>query len=150
MVDGANLYVAGTTESGGLNSGTVTRAYSGGQDGFVAKISSDLVADAGDRVSYIGGSGDDTIAGLAIQNGEVYIGGDTTAAFGGQSGLRDQDGYVARLDSAGALDWTQRVAGGANYAAGAFSVSAQGASALDRLGLPQARLHSRTRPISIP
>lgn len=137
VVDGSDLYVAGTTKSGGLTSGAVARAYSGGQDGFVAKIGADLVAGGGDRISYIGGAGDETIAGIAMQGGQVYVGGDSTAAFGGQSALRDRDGFVTRLDASGALDWTQRIAGGATYAARGFAVDAQGASALDRLGLPQ-------------
>jgi hypothetical protein len=72
-----------------------------------------------------------------VQGGQVYVGGDSTAAFGGQTELRARDGFVARFDSSGALDWTKRIAGSATYAASAFTVDAQGVSALDRLGLPQ-------------
>jgi hypothetical protein len=137
VVDGSDLYVAGTTKGGGLNAGAVARAYSGGQDGFVAKIGADLVAAGSDQVSYIGGAGDETIAGVSVQAGQVYVGGDSTAAFAGQTALRERDGFVARLDASGILDWTQRVAGGKDYAARGFAVDGLGASALDRLGLPQ-------------
>lgn len=140
VVDGGDLYVAGTSKSGGLNAGTVARAYSGGQDGFVAKLGADLVASGADQITYIGGAGDETIAGLAVEGGEVYVGGDSSAEFAGLSAYRARDGFVARLDSSGGLDWLQRIAGGADYKARGFAASAQGASALDRLGLPQGEM----------
>ncbi|HVY03518.1 MAG TPA: hypothetical protein VG983_07665, partial [Caulobacterales bacterium] len=137
-LDGSDLYVAGNTGAGGLNAGAVASAYSGGQDGFVAKLSSDLTAGAGDRISYIGGAGDDTIAGIGVQNGQVWLAGDSDAAFGGQLALGDKDGYIARLESDGTLGWTKRFSEkDHDFSTLGFAFDASGASALDRLGLPR-------------
>jgi hypothetical protein len=137
-LDGSDLYVAGNTGAGGLNAGAVASAYSGGQDGFVAKLSSDLTAGAGDRISYIGGAGDDTIAGIGVQNGQVWLAGDSNAAFGGQLALGDKDGYIARLESDGTLGWTKRFSEkDHDFSTLGFAFDASGASALDRLGLPR-------------
>jgi hypothetical protein len=135
-LDGGNLYLAGETRVGGLASGSVARAFSGGQDGFVAKLSADLVAGGGDRISYIGGVGDDSLAGFSVSAGQVYFGGDSDKTFAGQSVLRDRDGYVGRLDTNGDIAWVQRFTSGASFNAATFAADSTGASALDRLGLP--------------
>ena len=137
VLDGGDLYLAGNTAFGGLNAGTVARAYSGGRDGFVAKLSGDLTSGAGDRISYIGGAGEDSVAGISIVSGEIYLGGASTKTFGGALEFGAQDGYVARLDTSGQLAWTQRLASATKFNAATFVADGGGASALDRLGLPQ-------------
>jgi hypothetical protein len=140
-LDGGSLYIAGSTRTGGLDVASVAQAYTGGQDGFVIKVAADLAAAPGERVTYVGGAGDETAAGLAVSNGQVWIGGDSTAAFSGQAARQAKDGYVARLDGNGGVAWLQRFAsGGKDFAASAFAVDQAGASALDRLGLPQGDL----------
>jgi hypothetical protein len=141
-IAGGALYVGGETKAGGLSAGTVAQAYSGGQDGFVAKLSTDITAAGGDRISYVGSTGTDNLAGFSVVGGNVYVAGDATGALGGAAPYGVQDGFVARLDSTGALAWSQHIAApsGGVFTAGAMGVDATGASALDRLGLPTGAL----------
>jgi hypothetical protein len=136
-VSGGNLYIAGNTTLGGLNAGTVAQAYGGGQDGFVAKLAGDIAADAGDRVSYVGGAGEDSIAGFGVSGGQVWIGGDSKAAFGGALALGTRDAFIGRLDTNGALASTQRFTEkDQDFSMTGFAFKADGVSALDRFGLP--------------
>ena len=138
---GGELYIGGNTKVGGIDVATAANTYGGGQDGFVAKLSADLTAGAGDRVTYIGGEGDDRIAGFDVSGGEVWYGGDSDKTFAGQAALRDRDGFAGRLDATGAMAWTQRFsAADGKFSAASFAVDTTGVTALDRLGLPQGDL----------
>jgi hypothetical protein len=140
---GGEVVVAGTTGNGALSAGTVTTAHSGGSDGFVAKLAGDLTAGAGDRLSYYGGSGEDTVTAMTVKGGQVYLTGGTKGPLpGGSTLVGSQDGFVARLDaSTGVVGWSKRLAGKDGQAAPtSIAVAAGGASVLDRLGLPKGEL----------
>ncbi|KPK79841.1 MAG: hypothetical protein AMJ81_12705, partial [Phycisphaerae bacterium SM23_33] len=78
---GGNIYVVGTTGSKDfpVTAGALQRTFGGGSnDAVLAVLSGD-----GSRLvyaSYIGGSGDDLIRGLAVtKSGEVYLAGNTNS-----------------------------------------------------------------------
>jgi photosystem II stability/assembly factor-like uncharacterized protein len=78
-VDSAgNVYVGGTTNSPDFPTVNPIQTWQGGEDTFVAKISSD-----GAKLlysTYLGGSGDDTLAALAVDTaGAVYVAANTTS-----------------------------------------------------------------------
>ena len=137
------LVVAGSTGNPLLSVGTVTSAASGGQDAFVARIGSDLNASASDRLAYYGGSGNDKATAMAVSNGQVWIAGTAgTDLPDDQAPVGVQDGFLANIDvNSGAVDWSRRFTGTSQKAAPtAIAVAPQGASVLDRLGLPTGTL----------
>ncbi|CAN5589593.1 hypothetical protein BH11ARM2_BH11ARM2_04330 [soil metagenome] len=74
-----NIIFAGTTNSTDLptKAGQIVAGYRGGNDGFVTTLAStgaSLVTS-----SYIGGSGDDSVAGIAIDDANLFITGTTAS-----------------------------------------------------------------------
>src|SRR5205085_769119 len=75
IAPGGDVYVAGNTQSTNFpgTGGGAQPTLAGGQDAFVARLSSGLTALLG--VTYLGGSADETAAALAIApaTGDVYV-----------------------------------------------------------------------------
>jgi len=99
-----NIYVAGTSAS---TWGSPVSPYTGGKDGFVAKLSSSHTLL---WLTFFGGSSDETVAGLAVgMNGAVYVAGTSNLSWGVNpvrpfSG--SQNGFVLCLDGAtGQRSW---------------------------------------------
>ena len=137
------LVVGGTSGNPQLAVDTVTSAASGGLDAFAARISADLNASATDRLAYYGGSGADKATAMAVSDGQVWLAGAAGADLpDGQAPVGTQDGFLANLDvDAGTVDWSRRFTGTSGKAAPtAIAVAPQGASVLDRLGLPTGTL----------
>ncbi|MGZ9113415.1 MAG: transcriptional regulator [Brevundimonas sp.] len=140
-VSGGQVILTGTSRDSGLSAGTVTSAHSGGKDVFIATLSSDLTASAGDRLTWHGGAGDDTAADIKVHNGKVWI-----------TGVADRDpaakatdptrGYLARIDPlSGAVEYEKTWSGDADQARPmTLAVASNGASVLDRLGLPKGEI----------
>ena len=144
-LNGGNLVIAGATTNDALMGGAVTRAHSGGTDAFAAQFSKTLSATGSDAVAYYGGAGDDQVAGLAVSGGQVWLTGSVGSDLPGHDTMGTADGFLTRLDiAAGDVAWSQRFTGRDGYATpGAIAVAAQGASVLDRLGLPSGELTFR-------
>lgn len=68
----------------------------GGKDGFVAKLDSSLAVQ---NIAYVGGEGTDSINGLAVSNGKIYVAGQTSDTLGDKK-TGTSDAYLARLDLA--------------------------------------------------
>jgi hypothetical protein len=137
-VSGGRVVLTGSTRNTALDIGQVNTAHSGGTDAYVAVLSTDLAANADDRLTYFGGSGDDTAADVKVHDGKVWITGIADRPLG----AKDEDptqGYLARLDPlTGAVEWRQTWSGQGQQAAPmTLAVASGGASVLDRLGLPQ-------------
>ena len=140
-VSGGQVILTGTSRDSGLSAGTVTSAHSGGKDVFIATLSSDLTASAGDRLTWHGGAGDDTAADVKVHNGKVWI-----------TGVADRDpaaeatdptkGYLARIDPlSGAVEYEKTWSGDGDQARPmTLAVASNGASVLDRLGLPKGEI----------
>ncbi|WP_346764248.1 hypothetical protein [Caulobacter sp. SLTY] len=142
-IDGGELYIGGSTRNGALALGTPTRAYSAGMDGFAARLSTDLSSTASDALAYYGGANEDTVTGIAVAGGKVWLTG--LAGEGmpdGAEPIGKQDGYIVELDvAAGTFGSAQRITGKDGYVTPtAIAVDATGATALDRLGLPKGTL----------
>ncbi len=143
-VDGANVYVAGSTTNANLDAGgtaAIVTAHAGGSDGFVTRIDDSGGMAAVAYTTYVGTGGQDSAIGLAAKNGAVYVTGSTTGSLDGSSSPADPDAYVRKIDAAGVVQWTHQFQSvGAFSAANTVSVDAQGASVLDRLGLPRGQV----------
>ena len=143
-----NVYIAGLTTSPDLPvSRTAVQSAYGGQasainsgDTFVAKFTA---AGAISFVTYLGGSGDDTPGGIAVDlSGNVYVTGMTTSrnfpvtanapqrTYGGTGGgqlLPAGDAYVVKLNSTGSqILYATYLGGTADDAGGAIAVDALG------------------------
>ena len=142
-IDNGQLYIGGYTTNGELSVGNVTSAASGGSDGFVARISLDLTDTADDTMAYYGGTGDDTVTGMAVSNGQVWLVGAAGKDLAGLPTVGTKDGYVAQIDmDTGAATWEQRLTGKDGYATPtSIAVDASGSSALDVFGLPRGAMN---------
>jgi hypothetical protein len=137
MADGS-IVLAGSTANGALAAGTTTTGYPGQQAAFVAKLSGDLSASVDDRLTYLAGAGARTASAMTISNGQVYLAGQVSVAPApGQTSAHDA--YVEAIDpTTGAVSWSRQMSGLEREAdVTGLAVSANGASALDKLGLPQ-------------
>jgi hypothetical protein len=145
QADGS-VVVAGSTHNGALNAGTVTQAYAGTHKAaFVASLAGDLQSASSDTLAYVGGTASDQTAGaLTVSGGKIYLAGTvaTGAKTVGKDVVQTSDGFVAEIDPAtGQTLWSRQYAGRDGVADPAgIAVSAQGASALDKLGLPSGKV----------
>jgi hypothetical protein len=141
-IDNGQLYIGGSTTNGALDVDNKTKAASGGSDGFVARMSLDLTDKSQDTLAYYGGTGDDTVTGMAVSNGQAWLVGSAGKDLAGQATVGDKDGYVAQIDVAtGAATWEQRLTGKDGYATPtSIAVDASGSSALDIFGIPRGKM----------
>lgn len=129
-----SIYVAGETTSPDLaliDSVQSWAGTSGKQDGFVTRFNSTL-----DTVlfqTYVGGTGAESISGIALNASDVYLAGySSSPTVLGTSGLKGQiDGFVARLQERPVAvlvstnsGGTQVAVSGANCGAGTYTDSA--------------------------
>ena len=142
IADG-RVIVAGNAFSGDLDAGNVVRAYSGGQDGFIARLSASLNPTGQDRLTYYGGEGEDAITGVSIQDDRVFVTGSSKAALPSLNKIGTVDGFVAEIDPVnGDIPWSRRFSGKDGFVSpSAIAVDTGGASVLDRLGLPTGTLN---------
>ena len=114
-VDGSgNVYVTGQSYA---TWGSPIRAYTAGEDGYVAKLDS-----GGSLIwnTFQGGGGDDLGASVVLAgSGGLYLQGYSSAAWGTPIAAYTAllDAYAAKLDSGGNLIWNTFVGGsGTDYA----------------------------------
>lgn len=141
-IDNGQLYIGGSTTNGALDVDNKTKAASGGSDGFVARLSLDLTDKTQDTLAYYGGTGDDTVTGMAVSNGQAWLVGSAGKDLGGEATVGTKDGYVAQIDVAtGQASWEQRLTGKDGYATPtSIAVDASGSSALDVFGIPRGKM----------
>lgn len=139
-VENGKVVVTGHTENAALDIGTVTNPHAGGSDVFVATLSEDIQASGDDRLTYFGGAGADTAADVAIKDGKVWITGTNRAEGAGKDD--PTSAYLARIDLATGAAESNKTwrADGDQAKPTSLSLSAGGASVLDRLGLPQGQI----------
>ncbi|MEW6366001.1 MAG: SBBP repeat-containing protein [Acidobacteriota bacterium] len=99
---GGNIYVGGTTVE---DWGSPVRPYSGQDDSFIAKLTSD-----GSLIwnTFLGGPGGDRGLGIEADGiGNVYVAGDSWGTWGSprRPYTGYQDAFVAKLASNGTLIW---------------------------------------------
>ncbi|MBO9560232.1 MAG: hypothetical protein J7515_16810 [Caulobacter sp.] len=141
-IDNGQLYIGGSTTNGALDVNNQTKAASGGSDGFVARMSLDLSDKTADTLAYYGGTGDDTVTGMAVSNGQAWLVGSAGKDLAGEPTVGAKDGYVAQIDVAtGQASWEQRLTGKDGYATPtSIAVDASGSSALDLFGIPRGEM----------
>lgn len=149
-VSGSDIFLAGTTaEAGFTGDGAVAAAASGGEDGFLLKLSDQGATISADFISFIGTANTDRINDIAISGTSAFLAGSTRGDISGDGKRGVEDGFVARIDLAtGAIETVERfgqLLG--NAGATGIALAATGPSILDALGLPLGsfdRTESRT------
>ncbi|MEJ2816643.1 hypothetical protein [Caulobacter sp. CCG-8] len=141
-IDNGQLYIGGSTTNGALDVDNKTKAASGGSDGFVARLSLDLADKSQDTLAYYGGTGDDTVTGMAVSNGQAWLVGSAGKDLAGEATVGTKDGYVAQINVAtGQASWEQRLTGKDGYATPtSIAVDASGSSTLDVFGIPRGKM----------
>jgi len=137
-VDGTGVYVGGVTNSSDFPVASALQpVLAGGHDGFVAKLSPSGTALI--YSTFFGGSGQDVVNGLAVdaasnvfvvgQTDSADLAGAARSAYSGAPPCGSTfcgDGFVAKLDSAGAsLDYSTYVGGADNDSAVAVAVAGE-------------------------
>ena len=138
-VDGNDIYIAGHTKNASFGPGgaSVASAHSGGDDGFVVKLTDAGASVSADRISFIGGPGENRITGVDVYAGEAYVSGYTKDALGAASQVGSTDSFVAQVGVSGALGNVYQYSGrGGISNAASVKVDPTGSSVLDKLGLP--------------
>ncbi len=140
-VANGKVILTGTSRDSGLSAGTATNANSGGKDVFVAALSTNLTPSTDDRLSWYGTAGEDTAADVKVHDGKVWITG-ITGKTEGAVATDPTKGYLARLDPlTGNVEYEQSWTGVGDQAKPAtLAIASNGASVLDRLGLPQGEI----------
>lgn len=135
-----NAYVVGTTSSRNFpTANPVQPAFGGSKEVFVTKLNA-----AGSAVAYstyIGGSGDDIGAGIAVDAaGNAYITGNTLSSnfattpaalqpsFAGGAALSLGDAFVAKLDPNGALVYSTYLGGSGDDAGFGIAIDSSGSA----------------------
>ena len=141
--DGSVL-VTGSTHDAALNAGTVTNAYSGNGDAFVASLNANLDPTGPESLAYYNTGQPTTSTAIAVSGNTAYI----TGQINGQSVTTPALGYAAAIDpTTGQVSWSSTFSGDNGSAApNGIAVSSTGASALDLLGLPQGQLAIQNQP----
>jgi hypothetical protein len=137
-VANGKVILSGATRNSSLDIAAQTTAHHGGTDAYVISMDASLAASADDRLTYIGDEGDDTAADVKVQDGKVWITGVANRPEGAKA-TDATEAYLARIDpTTGAVEWRRDWKGDGQQAAPlALAVAKDGASVLDRLGLPQ-------------
>ncbi len=138
-----SVVIAGSTSNGALDAGTVTQAYAGGEEAFVASLSPDLQPSSSDTLTYVGSSTDQTATAFTVSGGQVYLTGKiATDPVPGEGQTTASNGYAAAVDpQTGQVTWSQTFAGLDHQAAPtSIAVGQNGASVLDQLGLPSGKI----------
>ncbi|RTQ45250.1 hypothetical protein EJV47_25570 [Hymenobacter gummosus] len=126
---GGNVYLAGYFAGTAANFGPATLASAGGNDVFVAKLST---GGSWQWAQRAGGSTADDAAALAVDAaGSAYVDGTFSggaADFGATSlaSAGNTDVFVARLSSSGGWSWAVRAGGGGAEQATGLSLDAAG------------------------
>jgi hypothetical protein len=141
VMDGGNIVIAGSTGAA-LGVGNTTRPASGSVDAFAARISADL-STGNDAIAYYGGEGDDRATAMTVAGGKVWLTGTTKTALPDMpDAVGKTDGFAVGLDiGTGQVAWSQRFTGKDKMTTPtSIAVDVNGASALDRLGLPTGKM----------
>ena len=109
----STIFFGGNTSSKDLLTlGARQPANAGGStDGFVGTLTSGATLG---YLTYLGGAGTDSITGLALLNGEVYLTGGTDSynfPITNQSSSAGQDAFVTKLTSSGQLAYSTYLGG---------------------------------------
>jgi hypothetical protein len=116
--DSDSVYIAGYC-NGTFTGETPVRARSSGTDAFVAKYTT---AGALTWHTFLGGTGYDEVIGIAVDSGNIYVSGFSTADWGtspARSYTGASDIFAGKLDSSGVLTWHTFLGGsGDDYGVG--------------------------------
>ncbi len=98
-----SVFVAGDSEA---SWGSPKQGYTGGRDGFVAKLNNSGVLQWN---TFMGSSGDDIGTGIEVgSSGEIYVTGESKGSWGSNPKrpyTGDWDAFAAKLDANGTLTW---------------------------------------------
>lgn len=136
-VEGNAIYLAGTTNNASFGGGDITAPQSGSSDGFVTRLD-DLGGSTNvNWTNFVGTSSADSITGIAVSGGQVYVSGKTAGTLDGETKTGTSDAFAVKINGTnGSTHWTEQLSGltGNNGATG-LAVASNGSSVLSRLGL---------------
>ena len=144
-MSGSQVVVGGTAGASTIKAGTVTRAYAGVSDGFLASIDASLNPSAGDSVAYLGQPGVTQVAtAMTVAGGQAYLTGTMADDPSSLAAMNATEGFVSGVDAAtGAITYSSKFAGANGQdIPKSITVATSGSSILDQLGLPQGTINA--------
>jgi hypothetical protein len=144
-LSGSQVVVGGTANAATIHAGTVTQAYKGVSDAFIASIDSSLSPTGTDSVAYLGMSGaTQTGTAMTVAGGQAYITGTLANDPSSLAASNATEGFVSGVNTGtGAVSYSTKFPGANGQAVpSAISVSTTGSSVLDQLGLPQGMVNA--------
>lgn len=147
-VDGSNIYVGGWTNNSDIGGNSGQNVFKGGTEGFVVQLDNTGAISA---TRFVGTSSTDRVRAITVNNGDVYVAGDTTGDISGATNDTGKvNGFAAKVNmSDGSLAWTYQYSGRDGQAQTyGIQVDNTGSSVLDVLGLPKGTI-SFTQPLTI-
>jgi hypothetical protein len=139
------VVVGGNVSHATITGATATNKFTGVNDAFVASISSSLLPQSSDTVTYLGQAGvTQTANGMTTVAGQVYLTGTEANDPNSTAATNATEGFVTGVDaSTGAVSYTSKFPGANGQAIPtAISAAVAGASVLDKLGLPNGTLNA--------
>jgi hypothetical protein len=117
LFEGSGTAIALDAQGFVIVGGSTTAGFEGASnagetDGVIAKFDAE-----GNRIwlKLLGGVGSDYISGLDVDaDGNIYIGGTTSALFGNEPAQGENDVFIAKLDGSGEAVWMTSLGGASN------------------------------------
>jgi trimeric autotransporter adhesin len=138
VTDGNRIYVAGSSNNSLTGGGTAINGPLGNLDGFVLALD-DLGGSAtADWSKFIGSDKIDSVEGITVDNGKIYLSGTTAGSVNGGTTQGGTDTFAMKLDATtGATDWSKQLGlASENRIATGVGFATLGSSVLTKLGLP--------------
>jgi hypothetical protein len=143
-VDGTDVYIAGTSNDAAFTGGAATtNAHGGLSDGFVTKFTDNGGSFTADFTTFIGDTGTDKISDVVVQNGNVYVAGQTNTGLAGNTKTGLIDAFAAKINgTTGAIDYIEQFGQTLGETkATSLAFATQGTTILNHLGLPNGEIH---------
>lgn len=136
-----DVIVSGYTTNATLF-GTVVNAHSGGTDAFILKIDDQGATAATTYVTYVGTTGEDRGFSVKVDTATdaAYIAGNTSGTFSGQTKVGNQDGFLAKVATAGSVTYARQFGGTFDHTAAGIAFDANGTNVVTRLGLGNGKI----------
>ncbi len=137
-VEGNSVFITGSASNANFGGGARPVAHSGGVDGFVVGLNDNGGSASINFTTFLGSVETDRVNAVTINNGKVFVAGETNGGIQGESKKGFKDAFAAKIDgTTGAIDFVEQF--GlllSNNAGSGIAFTNSGSSVLTQLGLP--------------
>ena len=138
VVDGARIYVSGSSNNSFTGGGSELTSPIGGLDNFIVALDDLGNSASADWTKFLGTDSADQNGGVTISNGKLYLTGTTSGNIEGGTSQGTTDSFAMKIDAtSGTTDWAKQLGYVTeNRSASGLAFATNGTSVLTKLGLP--------------